>query len=94
VRHQFWTDGEPINEPARFGDLVFRHRKYFHTGIMRTVQWRESELTALRTMMKDHAEDFYAALWAHLRGNRLDADWTHVKYITSEVDHALSHVRQ
>ncbi len=44
--------------------------------------------------MKDRDEEFYAALWADLHRNRVDADWTDVKYITSEVDHVLSHVRQ
>ena len=77
-----------------FGALVSRHRKYFQTGITRSVEWRESQLTALRTMMKDRDEEFYAALWADLHRNRVDADWTDVKYITSEVDHVLSHVRQ
>lgn len=77
-----------------FSALVSRHRKYFQTGITRTAEWRESQLTAVGQMMKDHAEDFYAALWADLHRNRVDADWTDVKYITSEVDHALAHVRQ
>ena len=77
-----------------FGSLVSHHRKYFHTGITRSVEWRESQLTALRTMMNDHAYDFYAALWADLRRNKIDADWTDVKYVTRELDHALSQLRQ
>jgi aldehyde dehydrogenase (NAD+) len=77
-----------------FSGLVSRHRKYFRTGITRSVEWRESQLTALRTMMKERDEEFYAALWTDLRRNRVDADWTDVKYITSEVDHVLSHLRQ
>jgi aldehyde dehydrogenase (NAD+) len=77
-----------------FGSLVSRHRKYFQTGATRDVDWRESQLTALKTMMKDHAEDFYGALWADLRRNRIDADWTDVKYISSEVDHVLAHLRR
>ena len=77
-----------------FSGLVSRHRKYFRTGITRSIEWRESQLIALRTMMKDCDEEFYAALWADLRRNRVDADWTDVKYITSEVDHVLSHLRQ
>ncbi len=77
-----------------FGPLVSRHRRYFRTGITRSVEWRESQLTALRDMMNDRAEDFYAALWTDLRRSKVDADWTDVKYITSEADHALSHVRQ
>jgi aldehyde dehydrogenase (NAD+) len=77
-----------------FSALVSRHRKYFQTGVTRPAEWRESQLSALRTMMKVHAEDFYAALWVDLHRNRIDADWTDVKYITSEVDHALAHLRR
>src|SRR3989442_5842318 len=77
-----------------FGALVARHRNYFRSGATRPVEWRESQLIALRSLMKDRAEDFYAALWTDLRRNRIDADWTDVKYITSEANHALSHLRR
>src|SRR5262245_47192111 len=45
-------------------------------------------------MMQDRAEEFYAALWTDLRRNRIDSDWTDVKYITTEVSHALAHLRR
>src|SRR5258708_26420570 len=45
-------------------------------------------------MMKDQAEDFYAALWTDLRRNRIEADWVDVKYMTSEIDHVLAHLRR
>jgi aldehyde dehydrogenase (NAD+) len=45
-------------------------------------------------MMKDHAEDFYAALWSDLRRNRIEADLIDVKYMTSEIDHVLAHFRR
>src|SRR5260370_38645104 len=77
-----------------FGALISRHRRYFQSGATRDADWRESQLTALKAMMKDHAEDFYGALWTDLRRNRIDADWTDVKYITSEVDHVLAHLRR
>src|SRR5260370_18424321 len=77
-----------------FGALISRHRRYFQSGATRDADWRESQLTALKAMMKDHAEDFYRALWTDLRRNRVDADWTDVKYITSEVDHVLAHLRR
>ena len=77
-----------------FGKVVSRHRDYFRTGITRSLEWRENQLVALRTMMKLHAEDFYSALWTDLRRNRVDADWTDVKYITSAVDHSLAHLRR
>src|SRR5215470_2146941 len=77
-----------------FGDLVSGHRKYFQSGATRSLKWREKQLTALRAMMKDHAEEFYGALWTDLRRNRIDSDWSDVKYITSEVSYALAHLRR
>src|SRR5215471_17800758 len=77
-----------------FGDLVSDHRKYFQSGATRSVKWREMQLIALRAMMKDHAEEFYGALWTDLRRNRIDSDWSDVKYITSEVSYALAHLRR
>src|SRR5271163_3741103 len=76
------------------GKLAADHRAYFLSGATRSVEWRESQLGALRSMMKDHAEDFYAALWSDLRRNRVEADWVDVKYLTSEINHVLAHLRQ
>src|SRR5947209_17609147 len=77
-----------------FSTLVARHRNYFRTGATRSADWREGQLTALRAMMTDRAADFHAALWTDLRRNRTDADLTDVKYLATEADHALSHLRQ
>src|SRR5713101_5292492 len=77
-----------------FSALVSKHRNYFRSGATRPVEWREGQLTALRAMMTDPAEDFYAALWSDLRRNRTDADLTDVKFLATEADHALSHLRQ
>src|SRR5262252_4835933 len=77
-----------------FGALVSRHREYFQSGATRSAKWRRKQLIALRAMMKDHAEEFYGALWKDLHRNRVDSDWTDVKYITSEANHALAHLRR
>src|SRR5436190_13542328 len=77
-----------------FSALVARHRAYFRTGATRSAKWREGQLTALRAMMTDRAEDFHAALWSDLRRNRTDADLTDVRFLATEADHALSHLRQ
>src|SRR5256885_11491 len=77
-----------------FSALVARHRTYFRTGATRSAEWREGQLTALRAMMTDRAEDFRAALWTDLRRNRTDADLTDVKFLATEAEHALSHLRQ
>jgi len=78
---------------TEFPALVSRHRNYFRTGATRSVEWREGQLTALRAMMTDRAEDFYASLWTDLRRNRTDADLTDVKFLVGEADHALAHLR-
>jgi aldehyde dehydrogenase (NAD+) len=71
-----------------------RHRNYFRTGITRGKGWRESQLAALRTMMTERADDFYASLWTDLRRGRVEADVVDVKYLFGEAEHALAHVRQ
>src|SRR2546430_15091827 len=68
-----------------FSKLVADHRAYFLSGVTRSAEWRESQLIALRSMLKDHAEDFYAALWSDLRRNRIEADLVDVKCTTSEI---------
>src|SRR3954465_8006635 len=77
-----------------FSKLVPDHRAYFLSGVTRSAEWRERQLRALHSMMKDHAEDFYAALWSDLRRNRIEADLIDVKYMSSEVDHVLAHLRR
>ena len=77
-----------------FANLVARHRQYFRSGATRSAEWREAQLLALRTMVKQHADELYAALWTDLRRNRIEADWADVKYMTSQVSHALAHLRK
>ncbi len=84
---------QAVNAPD-FARLAARHREYFLSGATRPARWREEQLKALRSMMKDHAEDFYAALWTDLHRNRIEADWVDVKYMTSEIDHVLAHLRR
>src|ERR1700693_1975860 len=74
--------------------LVANHRAYYLSGTTRPVEWRERQLIALRSMIRDHAEDFYAALWSDLRRNRIEADLVDVKCTTSEIDHVLAHFRR
>src|SRR5215813_2085926 len=77
-----------------FRALLSGHRKYFQSGATRPAKWRQQQLIALRAMMKDHAEEFYRALWTDLRRNRIDSDWTDVKYVSSEAKHAIAQLRR
>src|ERR1700742_5013546 len=77
-----------------FAALVARHRAYFGTGATRSAEWREGQLTALRAMMTDSAEDFHSALWTDLRRNRTDADLTDVKFLADEAVPSLAHLRE
>src|SRR5438445_9248252 len=74
-----------------FGALVARHRNYFRSGATRPVEWRGSQLIALRSLMKDRAEDFYAAFLADLRRHRIDAGCTDGKYMSRGANHAPSY---
>ncbi len=76
------------------GALVSGHREYFRSGATRSLEWRQRQLRALREMMQSHAAEFYAALWSDLRRSRVEADWVDVKYITSEIEHVLAHLRR
>src|SRR5881227_234704 len=87
------TQGSKTGVPD-FSNLVADHRAYFLSGVTRSAEWRESQLRALHSMLQDHAEDFYAALWSDLRRNRIEADLVDVKCTTSEIDHALAHFRR
>src|SRR5438477_11900109 len=82
------------NSSLDFGKLIAHHRAYFLSGVTRSAEWRDSQLRALRSMLKDHAEDFYAVLWSDLRRNRIEADLVDVKCTTSEIDHVLAHFRR
>jgi acyl-CoA reductase-like NAD-dependent aldehyde dehydrogenase len=88
------TTATGVGGTPDFGALVERHRKYFRSGATRSVAWREAQLIALRSMVKNHAHEFYAALWTDLRRNRIEADWADVKYMTSASSHALAHLRR
>ena len=77
-----------------FDALLSGHRKYFQSGATRPAKWREEQLIGLRAMMKNHCEEFYNALWTDLRRNRTDSDWTDVKYISSEANHAIAQLRR
>jgi acyl-CoA reductase-like NAD-dependent aldehyde dehydrogenase len=74
-----------------FRALITRHRNYFLSGVTRSVEWREEQLMALRSMMKEHAEDFYAALWTDLRRNRIEADWMKPLPVSTPLVLAPSH---
>src|SRR5262245_36388464 len=77
-----------------FSGLVAAQRAYFRTGITRDPEWRISQLAALRAMVTDRAEEFYAALWTDLHRNRVDADLTDVEFIAKEADHARAHLHK
>jgi hypothetical protein len=44
-----------------YSALAARHRNYFRSGITRGVEWRKSQLAALRAMMTERADDFHAS---------------------------------
>jgi acyl-CoA reductase-like NAD-dependent aldehyde dehydrogenase len=77
---------------AEYSALVDRQRAYFKAGHTRPVEWRVTQLEALKRMIDESREAMYDALWHDLRRNRIDADLMDVDYNIREAEHALQHI--
>jgi aldehyde dehydrogenase (NAD+) len=75
-----------------FARLVAGQRAYFKAGHTRPIEWRISQLEAIKTMIDESREAMYEALWHDLRRNRTDADLMDVDYNIREADYALDHL--
>ena len=71
-----------------------RHRAYFLSGKTRPTEWRERQLAAVRAMVTERADEFYKALWADLRRNRVDAAVADLHAIAEEAAYARRRVRR
>ncbi len=78
---------------ADFARLAAERRACFLSGKTRPIEWRETQLKALNALMTERARDFYDALWSDLRRNRVDADFTDVKFVADEAAYALRRLR-
>jgi aldehyde dehydrogenase (NAD+) len=92
------TVGAPAPTPATpdldAGALVGRLRATFATGRTRTLEWRRTQLKAMRKMLTEREPELLAALAADLGKPRLEAWATDVGFVISEIDYALRHLRR
>ncbi|WP_042424264.1 aldehyde dehydrogenase family protein [Streptacidiphilus anmyonensis] len=74
--------------------LVAAQRAYFLTGATRAAAWREEQLRAVVSMIRENREAMFDALWQDLRRNRFDADLMDVEYCAKEAQYALDHLHE
>ncbi|MGZ4883583.1 MAG: aldehyde dehydrogenase family protein [Halobacteriota archaeon] len=76
-----------------FGPLVARHRSFFRSGKTRPVTWREAQLSALRALVTERADDFHAALRDDFSRSRAYANVGELGHIASEAANAKKQLR-
>ncbi|GGV35588.1 aldehyde dehydrogenase family protein [Streptomyces spectabilis] len=74
--------------------LVARLRATFRSGRTRPLDWRERQLTRLRTLLSEHREDLADALHADLGKPRAEAYRSEVDFSIREIDHTLEHLAE
>jgi aldehyde dehydrogenase (NAD+) len=73
-------------------EVVSRLRAAFQTGRTKPLEWRKAQLTALKAMLLEQADDFLAALHADLGKNAAEARSAEITFVANEVDHTLEHL--
>src|SRR5262249_47911733 len=74
-------------------DLVAGQREYFRSGATRPVEWRRQQLEAMRILLADNRERFFATLDYDLRRNDTESDLMDVGFCVKEAEYALRHLR-
>jgi len=78
--------------PEQPADIVARLRATFRTGRTKPVEWRTTQLSRLREMLTEHADDLAAALHADLGKSADEAQRTEIGFTVREIDHTLDHL--
>ncbi|SEP47342.1 aldehyde dehydrogenase family protein [Amycolatopsis saalfeldensis] len=73
-------------------EVVSRLRAAFQAGRTKPLEWRKAQLTALKAMLLEQADDFFAALHADLGKNAAEARSAEITFVANEVDHTLEHL--
>ncbi|MFJ3672703.1 aldehyde dehydrogenase family protein [Streptomyces sp. NPDC090106] len=71
---------------------VARLHAAFTTGVTRPLDWRKSQLRALRTLLVEREDVFAAALHTDLGKSGTEAYTTEIGFVINEIDHLLSHM--
>ncbi|WP_104167487.1 aldehyde dehydrogenase family protein [Arthrobacter sp. SX1312] len=72
--------------------LLADRRRYFDTGVTRPAAWRRGQLSALRRLLSERADDLTTALEEDLGKSRTEAFLAEVASVRAEVDFALKHL--
>ncbi|WP_328606849.1 aldehyde dehydrogenase family protein [Amycolatopsis sp. NBC_00345] len=73
-------------------EVVSRLRTAFQAGRTKPLEWRKAQLTALKAMLLEQADDFLAALHADLGKNAAEARSAEITFVANEVEHTLEHL--
>ena len=87
-----WRLPETDMDANTLAERVERLRRTFRSGKTRPVEWRRSQLQALRRMFVEHADDYEAALKADLHKSTFESYATEIGFLIHEIDHALNHL--
>jgi len=87
-------DALPVHEwrPIDYTDLVAGQREYFCSGATRPVEWRRGQLEAMKALLADNRDRFFAALGQDLHRNDVDSDVLDVGFCIKEAEYALRHL--
>ncbi len=82
-----------MNTSSLPGTLA-RLRQTFASGKTRTLEWRLAQLAEVERLMREHEEDFAAALKADLGKCRFEAVMTETSFVAAEAKYARRHLRR
>jgi acyl-CoA reductase-like NAD-dependent aldehyde dehydrogenase len=77
---------------ADYTDLVAGQREYFHSGATRPAEWRRQQLEAMKALLADNRDRFFATLRRDLRRNDIDSDLMDVGFCIKEAEYGLRHM--
>ncbi|MFI7872339.1 aldehyde dehydrogenase family protein [Streptomyces salinarius] len=73
-------------------ETVAALRASFDAGVTRPTAWRRRQLTALRSLLRDHTSAIEEALYDDLRKGRTESHLTEIGGVLAENEHALRHL--
>ncbi|MBS1905866.1 MAG: aldehyde dehydrogenase family protein [Actinobacteria bacterium] len=69
-------------------------RARFDTGVTRSYRWRRAQLRGLRRMLREHRDQWHAALRTDLGKHPVESDVAEIGIVLREIDHALRRLRR
>jgi len=81
--------GAVPDETDKVRAAVDNARKTFASGCTKPIEWREGALKALRRMMTENKDDFYASMKADLNKNEFEVWLSEYQFVLGEIDEML-----